>query len=95
MSCIKRLSVLTVLLMVSLVNTLDVKDFNFLHNLIKENADDMAPAPIFQQWISQLLEFYDVVTASDDYKRRLKIQHEKGGAFRSGEGTEAEILEKI
>lgn len=55
----------------------------------------MEPMELFNGFIQQMVDLYDVLTVSDDYKRKIKEEHEQFGAFRSGEGTEAEIFEKI
>ena len=48
----------------------------------------------FEHIVEQWTEMYGMLTKSDDYKRKLKEEHEKYGAFRSGEGTEQEIMKK-
>jgi len=45
--------------------------------------------------MDNIVEVYEILTDSEEYQRRLRISHEKSGALRSGEGTEAEIFEKI
>jgi hypothetical protein len=50
---------------------------------------------MFQKWIDNIVETYEILTDSEDYQRRVRLSHEKSGALRSGEGTEAEIFEKL
>jgi hypothetical protein len=39
-----------------------------------------------------MVDVYDILTYSDSYQKRIKEEHEAGGIYRSGEGTEAEIM---
>lgn len=85
-----RLSILVFIILTTTVTSQSMKDLSYLHNAVKESSEDMgSPNAIFQDWITKLLDLYDVVTVSDDYKRKLRETHEKSGALRSGEGTES------
>jgi hypothetical protein len=91
-----RLSILTVFMSFSLISTLDIKDFTYLKDALMEKQEEKShTASLFDEWFQDILDLYDVLTVSDEYKRRIRENHEKGGAFRSGEGTEAEIYAKI
>lgn len=45
---------------------------------------------MYDQWT----DLYGMLTKSEDYLHKVRSDHEKHGAFRSGEGTAVEILEK-
>ena len=45
--------------------------------------------------MNKLVEVYDVLMVTDAYKKKLRTDQEINGIYRSGEGTEAEIIAKI
>ena len=45
---------------------------------------------MYEQWT----DLYGMLTRSEEYRQKVKSEHEKHGAFRSGEGTALEVLER-
>lgn len=48
----------------------------------------------FDQVYDQLYEAYGALTRSEEYLEKLRAKHERYGAFRSGEGTIADITQR-
>lgn len=51
----------------------------------------MEPGKLYESWE----KIYDTFTQNENYQRYWRDRHEKHGALRSGEGTTAEVLDKM
>ena len=74
---------------------MEQNSWDFINNAFQHQFDKLALMFNPSELSQTISDVYDIFSQNENYRRKWKLRHEKYGAFRSGEGTKAEIMARL